>query len=217
MKKFIFLLLTPILFLIAFRPVEAKLEKKGKKGVDKATITEITSTTLPTTIKVIKESETITLNITDKTIILRKFGGKSNLSEIHIGDIVSARGTWMKVEDTVEDILDVRVLRGISIQKRFGTFWGKIDSIGDDSFVLDTAKKGKQAVKIDASTKIVNRKEETIAFSDLKVGHRVRVSGIWDITLKTIDGVKAIKDWSLPPTLKVTVSPTTPQPTIKID
>lgn len=69
-------------------------------GVEGAQVTSISGTSLPTEIKVIKDGKTITLNITDKTLIIRKFGGKSSLSEMHVGDIVSARGTW---QDSGED------------------------------------------------------------------------------------------------------------------
>lgn len=170
-------------------------------GVNRATISSIAGTTLPTAIKVNKDGKTITLNITEKTVILRKFGGKSSLAELHVGDIVTARGTW---EDKETAILDTRVLRDISIQKRFGTFWGKIKSISGQTFVLETSQRGEQTVTLAGSTKIVDRKEKTISFSDLKIEHRVRVTGLWDSTLKTISEVKTIKDWSIGPV----VSPT---------
>lgn len=189
-------------------------------GVNKATITEISGTTLPTTIKVIKESKNITLNITDKTVILRKFGGKSNLSELHVGDIVSARGIWMQVEGSEETILDTRVLRDISIQKRKGTFWGSIESVGDNSFVLLTARRGRQTVRVSSTAKIINRRAQIITFADLKAGHRVRVSGVWDSTLNLIEEVTTIKDWSIPVFPKPSLTPeaaVTSQPTIKID
>jgi len=34
--------------------------------------------------------------------------------------------------------------------------------------------------------------------SDIEVGHRVRVKGIWDLTNKTISEVTQIKDFSIP-------------------
>jgi len=84
---------------------------------------------------------------------------------------------------------------------------GKIKSISGNTFVLEAAQRGDQTVRVDSNTtKIVNRREEKIAFSDLKIGDRVRVTGLWDSTLKIIEEVRTIKDWSLPP--KPTLTPT---------
>jgi len=174
-------------------------------GINRLAIKEISSTTLPAEIKVVKDDQSITLKISGKTIILRKFGGKSSLAELHVGDIVTARGTWV---DETKAVLDTRVLRDLSIQKRYGTFWGKIKSISSETktFVLETAGRGEQRVFVGSETKIVSRNQTVLTFSDLVIGHRVRVTGLWDSTLKTIEEVKTIKDWSLPP--KPTLTPT---------
>lgn len=176
-------------------------------GINRLEIKEISGTTLPATVKVVKGGQTITLNISDKTLILRKFGGKSSLAELHIGDIVTARGIWA---DGTKTVLDTRVLRDLSIQKRQGTFWGEIKSINSEAktFVLETAARGDQQVFVSSTTKIVSRNQTALAFADLAVGHRIRVTGLWDSTLKTIEEVKVIKDWSLPPKPTVTPTPT---------
>lgn len=175
-------------------------------GINRAVITSLGGSTPPTAINIIKDGKTITLNITSKTLILRKFGGKSNLSELHIGDMVTARGTW---EDSEKAVLNTRVLRDLSIQKRHGAFWGKITSIDatGKTFVLETAGRGEQKVFASSGTKIVDRRERNINFSDLAVGHRVRVTGLWDPALKQIDSVRLIKDWSVGP--KPSLTPTT--------
>lgn len=173
-------------------------------GVNRAEITSIKGTTPPTEIDIIKDNKTITLKITEKTLILRKFGGKSSLTELHVGDIVSARGEW---QDSSRAVLDTRVLRDLSIQKRPATFWGKIKSVNlsDKSFVLETVIRGDQKVLVGEETKIVNRREQEISLADLVVGHRVRVTGLWDANLRQIDQVRMIKDWSIGP--KTTPSP----------
>lgn len=172
-------------------------------GINRLEITKISTPALPTEITVVKGDQSIILKISDKTTILRKFGGKSSLTELHVGDIVTARGTWV---DETKAVLDTRVLRDLSIQKRHGTFWGKIKSISGVTFVLETSGRGDQTVQPDDNTKIINRKEVKVSFSDLKVGDRVRVTGLWDLTLKTISEVKTIKDWTLSP--KPTLTPT---------
>lgn len=177
-----------------------------RKGVVNGKISTISGTTVPTTIIINKGSKTTTLNITNKTNLLRKFGGKSSLSEMKVGDQVNAVGTWT---DSNKNTLDAKVVRDLSIQKRFGAFWGKIKSITDaSSFVLETIERGNQTVKTDGNTKIVNRKEVPISFSDLKVGDRVRVKGVWDSALKSIEEVTSIKNWTLMPKPLLTPTPT---------
>lgn len=117
---------------------------------------------------------------------------------MHVGDIVTARGTWQEAEKV---ILETRVLRDLSLQKRNGTFWGKVKSLEatGKSFVLDTNKRGDQTVFVTDSTEIFDRRQRVLGFADLAVGHRVRVTGVWDSTQKTIEEVKSIKDWSIGP------------------
>ena len=149
-----------------------------------------------------KDDKTYTVKVTEKTNLLRKFGGKSSLAEFSVGDILSVRGKWT---DETKTILEARVIRNLSVQKRKGTFLGTIKSKGDNSFILAAANRGDQAVHLSGDTKIVNRMNVTVIFADLKLGDRVRVSGLWDNKLNTITEVSRIKDWSIPP--KVTPTP----------
>ena len=70
--------------------------------------------------------------------------------------------------------------------------------------MIKTNKRGQLTVYLTTETKIINRQEETINFSDIRVGHRIRVKGIWDNDLKEIREVEEIKDFSLPPFLSPT-------------
>ncbi len=49
------------------------------------------------------------------------------------------------------------------------------------------------------STKIINRREESVSLNNIEVGHRVRVKGVWDRALREIREADEIKDFSLPP------------------
>jgi len=62
---------------------------------------------------------------------------------------------------------------------------------------METAERGTQTVYF-GTAKIVNRKETNITLSDIKVGDRVRVKGVWDKTLSKIAEVIQIKDFSIP-------------------
>lgn len=178
-------------------------------GFNQVELKVISGTTIPADLTVSKGDKTYTVKVMAKTVLLRKFGGKSDLTEFSVGDILSVRGKWT---DEAKTILEARVIRDLSIQKRKGTFWGTIKSKGDNLFVLSSANRGDQTVYLAGDTKIVNRKQETIIFAELLIGHRVRVSGLWDNKLNKITEVTKIKNWSIPakamPTPNLGLSPT---------
>lgn len=176
-----------------------------KNGVVQGEVATLSGTILPATILVTtnkseKNPKSITLNITADAILLRKFGASSSMSEIHVGDKIIARGTWT---DNTKTVLKVSSLRNNSVQKRNATFWGKISSIAtESSSIVVSTQKGDQTIEPDSSTKYTNRSGGPISFTDLKIGHWIRVSGVWDTVLKLVTEVKNIKDWTLPPAKK---------------
>ena len=140
------------------------------------------------------EDGTFQVNITDKTKILRKFGGKSSLSEYSVGDEVMVIG---KFTDETKTTIDAKVIRNLSIQKRRGAFFGKVTVKNTDNFVMETLERGKQTVYF-GTAKFVKRNEEAMTYADLKLGDRVRVKGVWDKTLNQITEVDQVKDFSIP-------------------
>lgn len=136
------------------------------------------------------------LVITDsKTQFRRKFWGKSSLSEFSLGDEVGVVGRWNNEEKTE---IKAVLVRNLSIQKRFGVFFGEVKSLTEGGFVIKTVKRSDQTVTTQASTKFVNRKMEAITISDIKVGDRVRIKGLWDKVGSTITQVVQVKDFSIP-------------------
>jgi hypothetical protein len=89
------------------------------------------------------------------------------------------------------------VIRNLSIQKRFGVFFGKVKTITDTGFVMTTIQRGEETVTIDTA-KLINRKGESIKFSDIQINHTVRVRGLWNSTGFTITETTEVKDFSLP-------------------
>ncbi|MEK7633940.1 MAG: hypothetical protein AAB437_03800 [Patescibacteria group bacterium] len=140
------------------------------------------------------EDGTYQINITDKTQLLRKFGGKSKLGEYSVGDDVMVIG---KFTDDTKKIIEAKVIRNLSIQKRFGAFFGKVTVRNADNFVMETAERGTQTVYF-GSAKFVGRNEKSMTYSDIKMGDRVRVKGVWDKTLSKINEVTQVKDFSIP-------------------
>lgn len=140
------------------------------------------------------EDGSFQVNVTDKTNLLKKFGGKSSLSEYSVDDEVVVFG---KFTDDTKLIIDAKTVRNNSIQKRKGAFFGKVTTKNTDNFVMETLERGTQTVYF-GSAKFVERNEKQMTYTDLKVGDRVRVKGIWDKTLSKITEVTQIKDFSLP-------------------
>lgn len=140
------------------------------------------------------EDGSFQVNVTDKTKLLKKFGGKSSLSEYSVGDEVVVFG---KFTDDTKLIIDAKTVRNNSIQKRKGAFFGKVTKKNTDNFVMETLERGTQTVYF-GSAKFVERNEKQMTYADLKVGDRVRAKGVWDKTLNEIREVIQIKDFSLP-------------------
>lgn len=156
------------------------------------------------------DGQSVTLKITDKTRILSRFGGKIALTEVKVGHIVSARGVWQDPSASAGQVtMEVRVLRDLSLERRPATFWGKIKTLAEDqkSLVLETGKRGDLTVLVDTNTKIVDRSAKKIDFSALAVGHRIRVTGVWDGE-KSVAQTRVVKDWSAGP--RQTVPTATP-------
>lgn len=134
------------------------------------------------------------INITEKTKLLKKFGGKSSLSEYSVGDEVVIFG---KFTDDTKLIIDAKTVKNNSIQKRKGAFFGKITVKNTDNFVMETIERGTQIVYF-TGAEFVERNEKPITYADLKPGDRVRVKGVWNKTLSEIREVSQVKDFSIP-------------------
>lgn len=150
--------------------------------------------------------KTYTVNITAQTQLRRRFWGRSELSEFSVGDKLNVIGKWT---DEGRTTIDARLIRNLSIQRRWGVFFGKVSAKGSDNFMIETLKRETQTVYFSSGTNFVNRKQESISYSNLQVDHRVRIKGVWDRTLKKIIEVDEIKDFSLPPLPTKVVTPTT--------
>lgn len=144
-----------------------------------------------------KNGKSYSVTITEKTQLRRRFWGKANLSEFSMGDEVNVIGRFTNEEKTsIEAIL----IRNLSIQKRWGVFFGEVISISGNTLVIKTVNRGNLTVYINENTKLINRKQEKITFNQISVGHKIRVKGVWDKALSQIKETEEIKDFSLPST-----------------
>lgn len=165
------------------------LRGRGRAAIGSGEITAKTSNSL--TVKT-KDGKSYTVNIDSNTQLRRRFWGKATWEEISVGDMVNVIGQWT---DDTHTAINAKLVRDASIQKRFGVFIGTVTNLSP--FTIET-KRGTETVTTDGSTKFVNRKEETIARADIKVGDKIRVRGLWDSKLNTITEVSKVKDYSLP-------------------
>lgn len=158
------------------------------------------------TLTVAKDSTTYTVTTDANTQFRRKFWGKSALDEINVGHTVVVIGHW--TDDAHTTVLANHV-RDLSIQKRFGVFFGEVKSLLSNGWVMSTVgtKRPDQTVTVSSSTKFTNRKEETITQADVQVGAKVRVRGLWDSSANTVTEVTKVKDFGLPIKLTPTVTP----------
>jgi hypothetical protein len=77
-------------------------------------------------------------------------------------------------------------------------FFGTVKTITDTGFVMTTIQRGNETVALDSTAKLINRKGQTITSSEIQVGDRIRVRGLWDSANFTITEVTEVKDFSLP-------------------
>lgn len=144
--------------------------------------------------------KTYNVKITEKTQLRLRFWGKAKLSEFTIGNRVKVIGRYLNDDKTeVEAVL----IRNLSIQKRWGVFFGEVKTVSENYLVIKTVNWGDLTVYLTNETKLENRKEERIKLNEIQTGHRIRVKGIWNKDLGEIRNVEEIKDFSLPPIVTI--------------
>jgi hypothetical protein len=146
----------------------------------------------------------VKVDVATNTHFRRKFWGTSDINEISVGDSVNVIGKWANEGKTE---INAVLIRDLSIQKRQGVFFGTVKTITDTGFVTTTIQRGDETVTLDSTTKLINRKGQTITTSDIQVGQIIRVRGMWDSTNFTITEVTEVKDFSLPPFATPTATP----------
>ena len=144
-----------------------------------------------------KDGKTYTVNVESNTQLRRHFWGKSEMDEFSIGNVVNVYGAWT---DDTQTAINARLIKNLSIQKRFGVFFGEVKSLLSDGWVMSTiaGKRPDQTVTVSSETTFENRSGETIGQAEVQVGHRVRVKGLWDNSANTVAEATQVKDFGLP-------------------
>lgn len=141
------------------------------------------------------ESKDIVVNVVKETILKRRFGANSTLSEFMVGDELAVVGKRHKGTDGQysESEVDAKYIRNLSIQRRNAVFTGTITTKTDASFTLQTVSRGLQNVYISSATAI-QEKDKVKTYADLAVGDKVLVKGeLWDRANTKIEAKKILK------------------------
>ena len=146
------------------------------------------------TITIDYNGTSIIVNFDSKTHFRRRFWGVSSLSEISVGDRVDVIGRYV---DNTKTTINAVLIRDESIELRKGVFFGTVQSLTSGGFVMTTIHKNNETVTI-GSARIIDREENALTPSQIKVGDRVRVRGTWNAKNSTIINVVEIKDFSIP-------------------
>lgn len=134
------------------------------------------------------------INISSQTHFRRKYWGTPKLSEFSVGDKVKVLG---RLAVNSSDTINAAIIRNLSIEKRWGAYFGEVTKKNEANFIIKTEKRGELMVEFTAKTKFVYRDNKTINYKDIKTGDRVRIKGIWDGKLNKITEVDQVKDFSL--------------------
>lgn len=130
-----------------------------------------------------KDGKEIVVNVVKETMLKRRFGASSTLSEFMVGDELAV----------VAKNQDAKYIRNLSIQRRNAVFTGTITTKTDTSFTLQTVSRGLQNVYT-SSTTVIHEKDKVKTYADLAVGDKVLVKGeLWDRANTKIDAKKILK------------------------
>lgn len=155
---------------------------------------KITSLSNPT-LTISSENISYLITTSDRTRFLRRFWGKSDLADLQIGNTVSIHGKW---SDENKTAILASQIRNQSNYKRNIVIIGQITTISDNTWIIDANSKGIQTATVNSSTKFINRAGQIITPSEILVGHRVRIRGLWDSNTNTITNITQAKDFQLP-------------------
>jgi hypothetical protein len=150
-----------------------------------------------------EDEKTYNVAITGETKLVLRFGGNGELGQFAVGNKVNVFGKFTNDEKTA---IDAKLIRNVSIQKRWGAFFGEVSAKNSDNFVMKTIERGNQTVFFDSGTKFLNHLKGTIGYADVQIGNRVRIKGVWDKDLSQITEVDEVRVFPLKPTPTPTVT-----------
>lgn len=156
-----------------------------------AALTAMTGTEAPATLTVAASGVTYTVDVTKTTKLVRRFGAKSVLTEFVIGDILEIKGKFGT--SATSTVITAEWIKNYSIQRAGGTFKGEITALdcSNNKFTFDPDNRPVQTVNFTSLTKFL-RSGTQIGCTDLNVGEKATVIGLWRQSINQIDADRVI-------------------------
>jgi len=152
---------------------------QDKVLVNKAHITEINGNT----IKIKIEDKDYTIDASSAKIVCQA-KGVCDISKIKVGDRLNAIGTrgendTIKAEHIV--VFTEEQMQKIE-EKMNNSSVGEIKSVDEanKTVTVETNNHGEQTIKVNEDTKIYKKPHEESSFSDLQIGKKIWIKGVWD-------------------------------------
>lgn len=166
-------------------------EKRGDHGFyGTARVTKITDGTITAEGR---NGTTWTIETDADTRFIARGEKNGDVEAIDIGAWVAFKGNVTASDDDGnEKTVDAStVLYSNAKVEKSRKVVGTIESIdaGDKTITVDTKHRGEVEVEIDGDT-VITEDGEAVSFSDLVVGAKVKVKGMWDAALEVMTAVK---------------------------
>ncbi len=143
------------------------------------------------------------VNVLPDTEINRRFGGRSSVSEISVGDFISFQGALLYTS-AFPIMVNAKVIKNWSVQKKNASFNGKVKSVDsvNSKFVL-SSERAEITVMVSTTT-LFKKGDGTGVFSDVAVGGRVLAKGLYNSQLMQLsaDEVKIYSPEAIPTTVE---------------
>ena len=158
--------------------LEIHITGNGHVLVRGAKVTAVNGSDIIATTAVGGTSLSWTVKTDSSTSFVHRFGGKSGLSEISVGDYLSFTGT---VDPSATLTVKAKVVKDWSIAETHQTFSGTVKSIdsANSRFTLASQNSGDITVTVSSDTSLM-KNGATMLFSVLAVENTARVTGVYN-------------------------------------
>jgi len=176
-------------FFIGASPIDAR--NFGNAKIVKGNLVSVSEDVLT----VNKDNEQFNIEVDDQSKVLSKYYSKIDHRDLKNGDQISIWGKWV---DEAKTVVQAKLIRDLSREVRKGVVNGIFTRISDTQFFIAKANGKKFTITFDGNTKIMNRKGNTILYSDIKNNDHLAVTGLVDHTNLTVVNTSKVRDLSLP-------------------
>jgi hypothetical protein len=167
-------------------PALVTVNEKGEASLKNAVVFFITGKALYTRTYWGDSYVRWTIRTSERTDIIKKFGGQTDFSSIKVGDIINVEGTLAAGSDTLN--IDSTMIRDLSQEMEKAGFSGKISGVDvpNGIFVMSTDSGKKVTVKTNSNT-VIKKGVIYITLSKLNTGDTINfVDGVYHEPSQTI-------------------------------